>query len=26
MTPNFGKGKNASGYISLRRVWFSDGA
>src|SRR5437899_2968560 len=25
MTPDFGKGKNASGYISLRRVWFSDG-
>jgi predicted acylesterase/phospholipase RssA len=25
MTPDFGKGKNASGYIPLRRVWFSDG-
>ena len=25
MTPDFGKGKNTSGYIPLRRVWFSDG-
>jgi hypothetical protein len=25
MTPDFGKRKNGSGYIPLRRVWFSDG-
>jgi hypothetical protein len=25
MTPDFSKGKDEKGYISLRRVWFSDG-